>query len=168
MGAETAGRKLGIGLRLAARAARDQAARMAATGPSSAQGTNGASQPGSSPMTSGKTQFFDASRAKSQAKGLAEGTKRFGQAVVGPVAHTGGILWLEITGLFFLLFAGFFAQNVYKFRAAYKSGPEHFHFLVYSGLTLLFLGFTLMNFWKARQKEKKNRARRAMAASTRS
>ncbi|AXC12906.1 hypothetical protein ACPOL_3621 [Acidisarcina polymorpha] len=77
------------------------------------------------------------------------------------MAHTGGVLWLEITGLFFALFFLFFAQNVYKFRFSYKSGPDHTHFLIYSVLTVLFAAFTFSQFFKARRKEQKNRARRA-------
>ncbi len=77
------------------------------------------------------------------------------------MAHTGSVLWLEITGLFFALFALFFAQNVYKFRASVKAGPDHIHFLVYSALTFLFAAFTFSQFYKARKKERKNRARRA-------
>jgi hypothetical protein len=102
-----------------------------------------------------------ASQAKSTAGGVGRGAKRFGEAVWGPMAHTGSVLWLEITGLFFALFALFFAQNVYKFRHNYASGPEHTHFLVYSVLTLLFGAFTCSQFYKARRKEKKNRARAA-------
>jgi hypothetical protein len=153
MGAETAGRKLGIGLRLAARAARDQAVKAGDGTPA--------------PTGSGQKSLLNPNAAKAKAKGLAEGTKRFGLAVIGPMAHTGGVLWLEITGIFFGLFAAFFAQNVYRLRSAYKAGPDHLHFLTYSGLTLLFLAFMLMNFWKARRKEKRNRARR-MAAATKS
>ncbi len=78
-----------------------------------------------------------------------------------PLTHTGGVLWLEITGLFFALFAAFFAQNVYKFRHDYAGGPEHTHFLVYAALAILFAWFTVTSFYKARQKEKRNRARRA-------
>ena len=80
------------------------------------------------------------------------------------MAHTGSVLWLEITGLFFAFFAAFFGQNVYKFRSAWKGGPDHIHFIVYSALTVLFVVFTVSQFYKARQKEKKNRARRANLA----
>ena len=147
MGAETAGRKLGIGLRLAARAARERAGQAGAL-------------PTPSPI---KTQAIPATAAQatSKAKAIAQGTKRFGEAVWGPMAHTGSVLWLEITGLFFALFAAFFGQNVYKFRENWRGGPDHIHFIVYSALTALFAGFTVSQFYRARQKEKKNRARRA-------
>jgi hypothetical protein len=149
MGAETAGRKLGIGLRLAAKAARKRAG-----------------QAGTLPAPSpNKTQAIPAAAAQatSKAKAIAQGTKRFGEAVWGPMAHTGSVLWLEITGLFFALFAAFFGQNVYKFRANWKGGPDHIHFIIYLALTILFAVFTLSQFYRARQKEKKNRARRTSA-----
>jgi hypothetical protein len=144
MGAETTGRKLGIGLRLAARALQQRAGESAPSG--AAHNTLSASVP---------------SAAKSKARAVAQGTRKFGEAVWGPMAHTGSVLWLEITGLFFALFALFFAQNVYKFRASVKAGPDHIHFLVYSALTFLFAAFTFSQFYKARKKERKNRARRA-------
>ncbi len=158
------GRKLGIGLRLFGKAMRRGAAAAAASSAQSKaasanpavnnSGINAASaKPGSSAPA--------AAQAKSTAKGLIRGTKKFGESLWGPMAHTGGVLWLEITGLFFALFALFFAQNVYKFRASWKSGPDHIHFLIYSALTILFAAFTASQFLKARMKEKKNRARRA-------
>jgi len=77
------------------------------------------------------------------------------------MAHTGGVLWLEITGLFFAMFAAYFGQSAYRMRHDYAAGPEHMHFLIYSALTAVFAWFTLSSFYKATQKEKKNRARRA-------
>ncbi len=145
MGAETAGRKLGIGLRLAARAARERASQASAA----------------SPAVSAGVQAAPAAAAKTKAKAIAEGTKRFGEAVWGPMAHTGSVLSLEITGLFFALIALFFASNVYKFRLSWKSGPDHKMFLLCSAVTVLFAAFTVSQFYRARQKEKKNRVRRA-------
>jgi len=151
MGAETAGRKLGIGLRLAARAAKGRAAQAGA-----------AVNPPPMPRNL-KAVPAAAAQANARAKAIAEGTKRFGEAVWGPMAHTGSVLWLEITGLFFALFAAFFGQSVYRFRNAWKGGPDHTHFVIYAALTVLFSIFTVSQFYRARLKEKKNRARRAAA-----
>ena len=157
MRAESTGRKLGIGLRLAARAMQQRTAQ---------------AQP-VPPNRSGRVVQVVSDTAQAAvkapvlAKGIGRGARRFGEAVWGPMAHTGSVLWLEITGLFFALFAAFFAQNVYKFRAAYRTGPDHAHFLVYSALTALFAVFTISQFYKARQKEKKNRARRSAIAEQR-
>jgi hypothetical protein len=158
MGAETAGRKLGIGLRLAARAAKGRASQ--ARGGSTPSGGGSAASP---VRLNANGVSAVAAQVNSKARGIAAGTKRFGEAVWGPMAHTGSVLWLEITGLFFALFAAFFGQSAYKFRGDWKGGPNQHHLLVYSTFTLIFVWFTLFNFYKAWQKEKKNRARRAAA-----
>src|SRR5271156_6604846 len=119
MGAETAGRKLGIGLRLDARAARERASQA------------GAGSPLPTPAV-GKSIPAIAAQASPKAKAIAQGAKRFGEAVWGPIAHTGSVLWLEITGLFFALFAAFFGQSAYKFRANWKGGHDRAHFIIYS------------------------------------
>ena len=153
MEAGTTGRKLGIGLRLAAKAVRNYAEQASATSNSvPGQAQTAAAQKKSAPV---------AATVTSKAKGVARGAKRFGEAVWGPMAHTGGVLWLEITGLFFALFALFFGQNVYKFRGSLLRGPDHTHFLIYAVLTFLFTWFALSSFFKARLKEKKNRERQA-------
>src|SRR5277367_5986039 len=158
MGAETAGRKLGIGLRLAARAVQQRAAEATAAPPPS-NPTN--AQAAYSAQSANAAASRAASQAKLNAKAVARGTKRFGEALWGPMAHTGGVLWLEITGLFFALFAVYFGQSVFRMRHDYAAGPEHTHFLIYSALTVVFAWFTVSSFYKARQKEKKNRARQA-------
>ncbi len=156
MGAETAGRKLGIGLRLAARAAKQRVAQAGTGSPLS----GGGSAP--SPVRlNAKAVPAAAAQVSSKARGIAAGAKRFGEAVWGPMAHTGSVLWLEITGLFFALFAAFFGQSAYKFRGNWKAGSDHTHFVIYAALTVLFSVFTVSQFYKARQREKKNRARRA-------
>jgi hypothetical protein len=166
MGAETTGRKLGIGLRLAARAV---------------QRAGGSPRPPENPLRKARESFVSpgsiaaavhsashaAAKAPTFAQGVGRGAKRFGQALWGPMAHTGSVLSLEITGLFFALFAIFFGQSAYTMRRDYLRGPENHHFLVYAGFTLIFAWFTFSNFYKARQKEKRNRARREQGAEHR-
>lgn len=86
------------------------------------------------------------------ARRVGQGTRRFGQAFFGPLVHTGATLWLEITGLFFALFALFFAQNVWKLRAAYRGGAEHGHLLLYIVLTAAFCYFSGSSFLRARRR----------------
>ena len=69
------------------------------------------------------------------------GAKAFGQAFLGPFTHAGSILWLEITGLFFALFALFFVQSVYRVHTAWRQGPEHTHLLLYGVLAVALSGF---------------------------
>jgi hypothetical protein len=93
------------------------------------------------------------------ARRVAQGTRRFGQAFWGPLAHTGATLWLEITGLFFALFALFFAQNVIRVRSDYAHGPEHTHFILYLVLMLAFCWFCFTSFHKAYKRGKRKEGR---------
>ena len=83
------------------------------------------------------------------------GAKAFGQALLGPFTHAGGVLWLEITGLFFALFALFFVQSVYRVRTAWRQGPEHTHLLLYCALAFVFAWFSVSSFARAYRKSKR-------------
>jgi hypothetical protein len=83
------------------------------------------------------------------------GVKAFGQGLLGPFTHAGKVLWLEITGLFFALFALYFAQNVYRVRAAWRQGPEHSHLLLYCALTAAFAWFSFSSFARAYRRSKR-------------
>lgn len=69
--------------------------------------------------------------------------------------HAGSVLWLEITGLFFALFAAFFGQNAYHIRGAWKGGPDHAHLLLYTALTASFVWFSVSSFVRAHRKSKR-------------
>jgi hypothetical protein len=64
-------------------------------------------------------------------------------------------LWLEITGLFFALFAVFFGQSVYRVRTAWRHGPEHAHLLLYAALAVAFAWFSASSFLRAYRKSKR-------------
>jgi hypothetical protein len=105
-----------------------------------------------------KERAWAAARASAQkTRGIGHGARRFGQAVWGPLTHASSVLWLEVTGLFFALFALFFAQNLYRVRGAWKQGPEHSHFLLYCAITLLFCWFSSSSFLRAYKKNKRSR-----------
>lgn len=128
------GRKLGVGVRVGANMLRDRAGRASqATAPSAKR---------------------DAPVYTARGKAVGQGAKRFGQAVWGPFAHAGGVLWLEITGLFFAIFALFFGQNAYKLRHA-ATAPERQRLALYCAGTLIFAWFTFSSFYRARRKERK-------------
>jgi hypothetical protein len=95
-----------------------------------------------------------ASRAAAQAaqsgRRLARGAGRFGAAMLGPFARAGSILGLQITGVFFAIFALFFLSHAAQtLRAA---GWHDRHGQVYLGLGLVFAWFTVSSFWRARRK----------------
>lgn len=95
--------------------------------------------------------------AAAKARGVGVGAKRFGQALWGPFAHVSSVLWSEVTGVFFALFAVFFANGIFKYRAEYAAGPSHDKFVLDVVLTVVFGYFALSSFYIARRKEKKKR-----------
>ncbi len=83
---------------------------------------------------------------------IPQGSRAFGRAVLTPVAHAGRVLWLEITGAFFALFAVLFTQHLWAIRAAWRSGPERAHFWTYAGLALMFAWFAGSSFLRSRRR----------------
>jgi hypothetical protein len=144
------GRKLGIGVRVASRMARERLVQASAA---SATPAATAPQPESPPAT---PPLRPLKNYAEPARRVGEGTRRFGKAFIGPLAHVSGTLWLEITGLFFALFAAFFGQYAWRARAGILHGPERAHFLVFSLATLVFLYFALSSFIKANRRGKRS------------
>jgi hypothetical protein len=165
---EKLGRTLGIGVRVAGNILRDRASRIGQQSAPPAQpppSANNVRTRGETPSTGGASRveaavagLRGAAQKTEKARGAAaRGAKRFGEALWGPLLHAGNVLWLEITGLFFALFAIFFAQNVYRVRGAWKGGPEHTQLLLYVALTALFVWFSVTSFVRARRKGRKPR-----------
>lgn len=129
------GRKLGIGVRVASGMLRDRATQTAQTVRQEAPA--------------------HVERARTTATKTRRGAKRFGEAIWGPFVHASGVLWLEITGLFFALFSLFFAQGVYRLRSDWHGGPNHQKLMIYAAVGVLFLYFAVSSFYRARRKQKK-------------
>jgi len=139
------GRKLGIGVRVASGMVRDRASQAAHSMQQEAPAY--------------------AARGAQTSRAVAAGAKSFGKSVWGPFAHAGGVLWLEITGLFFFLFGIFFAQGAYRMRHAWHvSGPAHTRLILYAVVALVFFYFTFSSFYRARKKEKLKRQTRGAAS----
>ncbi len=145
---KTFGRALGIGARVAGKALLDGNA-----APTRLPETQAAEQ---------KARIAAAGqRGRAVGSGLGQGTRNlgrggrnFGRAVWNPFALATSVLWLEITGMFFALFAVFFAQHLYELRGAWRNGDEHSRFLLYAALTALFFYFSASSFVRARRKSK--------------
>jgi hypothetical protein len=135
------GRALGIGLRVAGRVAGQ---RMAA----SAQ--RAASPPAASPMAAPSAAQ---SRAAGQVAGqAARGAARGVGGFLKPFRRVGGIVWLEVTGVFFALPVLVFGPVLWRTRMSWAHGPDHRTFLVTAGIVLLFLYLSLSSFWRARHR----------------
>jgi hypothetical protein len=80
-----------------------------------------------------------------------QGGRGFGRAFWKPFSAAGRALWHEITGLFFALFALFFAQGLWRLRDAWRFGPEHRHFVIDLMMTVVFLYFSISAFVRSRR-----------------
>jgi hypothetical protein len=129
------GRTLGIGLRVAGRIASQRA--VAGEGSTARQSPDASAE----------------SRTAGQAAGKA--TRLVARGIGGflrPFGRVGGILWLEVTGVFFLLPVVVFGPSLWRIRANWLQGPEHRTFLLTAGIEVLFIYLSLNSFWRARKK----------------
>jgi hypothetical protein len=92
-------------------------------------------------------------------QGLREGGKRFGEAVWGPFMKLSGALWLELTGVFFGVFAVFAGSGAWKMRSAlYEPAANHdahMRFLVSVVMTALFGYFCVSSFVRANRRSRR-------------
>jgi hypothetical protein len=151
------GQVLGISARVAAKTIRERAAQAGAPQAPAASGET-AKSAGPPARAAGaavqpaprEVAAQAAANAAAGGKKLARGAGRFGATMLRPFAHAGSILALQITGVFFALFALFFlTHGVQTIRAA---GWHDRHGQVYAGLGLVFAWFTVSSFWRAKKK----------------
>jgi len=144
---QTIGRALGIGVRVAGRVVGERLA-------DSAQ-ANTAAQ--TQPVRNAPVQL----KSTAQSAGLS-GVRRGGGVAKGvggflsPFRRVGRILWLEITGAFFLVPVVAFTPGLWRMRANWAHGPDHNMFLITAGVVLLFLYLGLSSFWRARRRARQN------------
>jgi hypothetical protein len=144
MSAGEFGRKLGIGARVAGRIARQH---VEGSGNPAAATASPRARPAYPPELAAK-----AREIKSQAPRITRAAGRGIGGFLRPFGRVGGILWLEVTGFFFGLFALWFALDLWKARLSYAHGPGHQRFLIAVALTALFGYLSVSAFWRARKK----------------
>jgi hypothetical protein len=164
------GRALGIGARAAARTLVTAVDAATAPNPSAKAGTP--TSAGSSPTevktdakaaNAGTRLGEQAARTTSQVrrtgKGVKEGSKRFGQAVWGPFVKLSGVLWLELTGVFFGIFALFAIVGAWKMRGDWRqtSGNHdpHLHLIGAAAMAVVFGYFCVSSFVRAGRKDRR-------------
>lgn len=134
------GRALGIGLRVAGRVASQQMAAHAETAahaPPNQQVANTAA----------------AGRAAGQRAGQASsGVLRGIGGFLRPFRRVGGIIWLEVAGVFFFLFVVVFARSMWMHRASWVHGPDHGEFWGSAVFLVIFLYLGVTSFWRAWRK----------------
>ncbi|HLI03601.1 MAG TPA: hypothetical protein VKU93_04945 [Terracidiphilus sp.] len=126
MKAKTIGRVVGTGVRVAGRIAGERIAR-------------------AGPRPGGTANLRAASEAR----------RRVVQGLAGflrPFRRAGGIVWLEVTGVFFLLPVIVFSPMIWATRASWEHGPDHRRFLASVILVAVFLYLSITSFWRARKR----------------
>jgi hypothetical protein len=142
---ESIGRVIGIGLRVAGRVA--------------GQRIIGHEQPAATPSVTGTTTAsarpapVDAAtrgRSAGQAtRGVARGIRGF----LRPFRDVGGRIWLEVTGVFFLLPVLVFTPTVWRTRFSWEQGPDHRTFWSSAIVVILFFYLGVSSFWRARKRQ---------------
>ena len=143
---ESVGRVLGIGMRVAGRFAGQvlmgEGQQSNATTPNVQEGTStqaGAPQPNAA--TRGRV-------AGQATRGVARGLSGFFK----PFRSVGGKIWLEVTGVFFLLPVLVFSPVLWRTKASWQHGPDHRTFLASAVLIVVFLYLGVSSFWRARRR----------------
>jgi hypothetical protein len=173
------GRVLGIGARLAAKTmvsavdaatapnpsagakAKESAAALGSTpaSGSTASGSTAASGKGkASGGRLGEQAVRTTAQVRQTGRGLKEGGRRFGEAVWGPFVKLSGALWLELTGVFFGIFAVFASVNAWKMRAALHETAggrdAHVRLLIAAAMAVVFGYFCVSSFVKANRRSR--------------
>lgn len=134
---EKIGRVLGIGLRVAGRVAGE---RISATGQAPSSGRN-PSRPAADFAHSGR----NAVKASGNLAGALGG-------FIKPFRRVGGIVWLEVMGVFFFLPVLVFAPTLWRTRASFLHGPDHRTCIASAIVVAVFFYLGVTSFLQARRK----------------
>jgi hypothetical protein len=157
------GRALGVGARAAAKTLVTAVDAATSPNPSAAAKTQQtAKADGSSEKTrvSGDRPAQRTARTVDQVRqtgqGLKQGGKQFGDAVGGRLVRLSGALWLELTGVFFGIFAVSAAAGSWRMRAALHETAEnhdaHLRLLISAAMAAVFGYFCVSSFVKANRR----------------
>lgn len=100
----------------------------------------------------------------STARGVAEGSRRFGRAVWAPAVRLSGVLWLELTGVFFGLFALVAGIAVWRLHTALYAMSSSAHvpasddrtrLFFAAGMVVVFGYFSFSSFLKANRRSRR-------------
>jgi hypothetical protein len=146
---ETVGRVLGIGLRVAGRVAGQRIG--SSVGP---LGTSSDPRPSTDIPRQGSVSAAGNRVNRSAGGRVVRGLGGF----LRPFSRVGGILWLEVTGVFFFLPVLVFAPTLWRTRGGFAHGPDHRTFIASAVVVAVFSYLGVTSFWRAR--------RRSLAGST--
>jgi hypothetical protein len=94
-------------------------------------------------------------QAREVRQGMRRGTRRFGEAIWNPFVRLSGVLWLEVTGVFFGIFALFALAAVWRMRADWHGSEDGRRSLLGAVAMLVVFGyFCISSFVRARRRER--------------
>lgn len=94
-------------------------------------------------------------QAQGTRQGLVRGGKRFGEAVWRPFVRLGGVLWLEVSGVFFGIFALFALAAMWRMRGEWHGSTDARRQMMGAGVMLLVFGyFCVSSFVRAKRRER--------------
>jgi hypothetical protein len=97
-------------------------------------------------------------QAREVKQGLGRGSRRFGEAMWRPFVRLSGVVWLEVTGVFFGIFALLAGGYLWKLRGAWHANAantgEHRSLIGAVLMLALFGYFCVSSFARARRRER--------------
>ncbi|MCU1248148.1 MAG: hypothetical protein JWQ49_1177 [Edaphobacter sp.] len=152
------GRVLGIGTRLAARTLVQAVDAATAANPHASSTQPKQSKAENAGRAAAARVTKTAGKMHVTGRGLAAGGKRFGEAVWGPLAKASGALWLELTGVFFGIFAVSAGANAWRMRWALHetaaNHDTHSRLLISVAMAAVFGYFCVSSFVKANHRSR--------------
>jgi hypothetical protein len=133
---QTIGRVLGVGVRVAGRLAGQAIMGENAQGQAAQDAT--ATAPAANAAKRGRA-------AGQTARGVTRGLGGFFK----PFRSVGGKIWLEVTGVFFLLPVLVFSPFLWRTRASWQHGSDHRTFVASAVIIVIFLYLGVSSFWRA-------------------
>jgi hypothetical protein len=106
-----------------------------------------AGTPRASDAQSVSTQSSSTGAKRRSTESLARGVG----GLLRPFRRIGGVLWLEVTGVFFFLPVVVFAPTLWRTRSSFFHGPDHRTFLASAVVVVIFFYLGVTSFWRARR-----------------
>jgi len=144
------GRALGIGVRVAGRIAGQRIAQ---------QGQSRAGQPQPQAARAGGAVHMGGFAGKTPGPLAPRAKASISQGVGGffrPFRRVGSILWLEVTGVFFLLPVIVFGPALWRSAAEYPHTTDHRTFWVTTLIVAVFLYLSVSSFWRAQRRSRRS------------
>jgi hypothetical protein len=100
-----------------------------------------------------------AAQGVAQVQGVRRGLGRFRDSAVEPVVRLSGVLWLEVMGVFFGIFAVFAGAGVWRLRAEWRAAlihpGAHGSLIGAAAMFVLFAYFCVSSFVRAKRREQR-------------